>query len=151
MTRAAWKVLYRLLRICRRESAKAAKDFVIFGIGAVMFDPTLPDCIRHVPIEELQTKYKEYLYGWPSDRIDGNAQGTALMNQSPDLQDLYLALATAQGAIENAAKNPKIRHLQKAQAKENMLISPACGTPTVFHFPQTVSPLFNCPPPKAKR
>ena len=117
MTRAAWKVLYRLLRICRRESAKAAKDFVIFGIGAVMFDPTLPDCIRHVPIEELQTKYKEYLYGWPSDRIDGNAQGTALMNQSPDLQDLYLALATAQGAIENAAKESQNPAFAKGAGK----------------------------------
>lgn len=50
MTRDQWKVVWRLLRVSRRESAKAALDTMLHGIGCTYVGP---DGIRHVPAEEL--------------------------------------------------------------------------------------------------
>jgi hypothetical protein len=53
-TRPAWKTWYRLQRIAIRECNKATMDMLLFGTGCVMVDPSLPDLIQHVPLEELR-------------------------------------------------------------------------------------------------
>ena len=54
MTRAAWKVYYRLLRIARHEAYKASIDVMLYGTGFVLISPDLPDLCRHVPLEEIE-------------------------------------------------------------------------------------------------
>ncbi|MDB5405214.1 MAG: hypothetical protein JWL84_126 [Rhodospirillales bacterium] len=53
MSRAAWKIYWRQLRIIRRESAKAMTDCVLFGTGVVECGPDVPDFVRHVPVEKV--------------------------------------------------------------------------------------------------
>lgn len=50
MNRATWKAYYRLLRICRREAAKASIDMMLFGNGFVDTSGSEP---RHIPIEQV--------------------------------------------------------------------------------------------------
>lgn len=51
--REKWKFEYRLMRICRREMNKAMEDVMHFGTGAVLFDKTISDGVRHIPLTEL--------------------------------------------------------------------------------------------------
>ena len=53
MTKKEWKTIHRQVRIVRREIDKAFGDFIVFGSGACEISPTIPDLIRHVPIDEI--------------------------------------------------------------------------------------------------
>ncbi len=55
MNRATWKVCYRLLRIHRREWAKASIDMMLYGTGTVLI--TNDGNIQHVPFEGLAAHY----------------------------------------------------------------------------------------------
>lgn len=48
MNRKQWRKVYRMLRVARRESLKAAMDAMIYGTGVVMMpkDGGDPRCIR---------------------------------------------------------------------------------------------------------
>ena len=48
-SRVIWRAIYRLARISIRESAKAASDAMIYGVGFVHFG----DEPRHVPTGEI--------------------------------------------------------------------------------------------------
>ena len=52
--RRRWKVYYRLLRIARRESWKAAMDMAIYGTGYIHVDPNNPDLCQHIPIQDIR-------------------------------------------------------------------------------------------------
>lgn len=52
MNRATWKWWYRKMRICRRETSKAAVDMLVYGSGFVQMGPDIPDFVRHVPFDE---------------------------------------------------------------------------------------------------
>lgn len=54
MTRDQWKKTWRQLRICRRESNKAAMDTLLFGSGFVKIGPNVPDLIQHIPLENIR-------------------------------------------------------------------------------------------------
>ena len=56
--KAIWKVLYRALRVARREGNKAAMDVLLYGTGAVFFPSDGADP-RHVPIEQIRFKVKD--------------------------------------------------------------------------------------------
>ena len=47
-----WKVYYRMLRICRREHAKAIHDLMLYGTCAVMIPEDGSDPY-HVPFEDI--------------------------------------------------------------------------------------------------
>lgn len=55
LAKPAWKFLYRLMRVGRREAEKASVDCMIFGTGVVVIDENGP---RHVPIEEWRAEVK---------------------------------------------------------------------------------------------
>lgn len=50
--REAWKILYRRLRVARREMAKATNDTLIYGTGGVMFPADVRDPY-HIPLWQL--------------------------------------------------------------------------------------------------
>ena len=50
--REYWRVVYRMIRIARRETLKAAMDTMIYGTGAV-YIPANGDDPRHVPWPEM--------------------------------------------------------------------------------------------------
>ncbi len=51
MNKKEWKKFYRMLRVTRRESAKAVTDMFIFGTGAVIFPHDGGDVKRVHPSE----------------------------------------------------------------------------------------------------
>jgi len=53
MNKVQWKIYYRLIRIARRESLKAATDAMIYGVGAVLVGDGDP---RHIPYPHLLKK-----------------------------------------------------------------------------------------------
>ena len=54
--REHWKRYYRVLRIARRETLKAASDMLVYGTGVVIISSTdhLP---RHIPMKDIAEKY----------------------------------------------------------------------------------------------
>jgi len=50
MSKAQWKVFYRMLRIHRREASKAWADMLVFGNGYLDLSGPEP---RHVPLYEV--------------------------------------------------------------------------------------------------
>lgn len=53
MTKQDWKIVWRQLRIIRRESFKASTDMLLFGVGFTKIGDGVPDGIRYVPFEEV--------------------------------------------------------------------------------------------------
>lgn len=51
MTRAAWKVFYRDLRISRREASKVWLDAAIYGVGFVFASGDGPP--QHISVAEV--------------------------------------------------------------------------------------------------
>ena len=49
--RAAWKAHWRLVRIARREIAKAYNDFLLCGTGFVRVGPDIP--IEYIPLRMI--------------------------------------------------------------------------------------------------
>jgi len=52
-SRKAWKTLYRLLRVGRRETEKAAFDCLIYGSGYIRF-PTDGSDPKHIPRRDIK-------------------------------------------------------------------------------------------------
>lgn len=48
MSREAWKIYYRMLRIHRREQSKAWADMLVFGTGFLRVGPDLLTDVNHV-------------------------------------------------------------------------------------------------------
>lgn len=46
--RAAWKVYWRLRRICLRETRAAELDMLLYGVGFVKVGPDVPDLVMRV-------------------------------------------------------------------------------------------------------
>lgn len=55
MTKGQWKVVWRLIRVGRRESAKATMDTMLYGIGCTYVGH---DGILHVPAAEMLTVFE---------------------------------------------------------------------------------------------
>jgi hypothetical protein len=53
MRKQEWKIVYRKLRIARREAIKAAADMMMYGTGAVMV-PNDGGEVKHIPISDIK-------------------------------------------------------------------------------------------------
>ena len=51
MNKATWKVYYRALRVCRRETGKAYLDALMYGVGYVKVIPGADP--EHVPARTM--------------------------------------------------------------------------------------------------
>lgn len=48
-----WKIYWRQMRIIKRETHKQYMDCVLFGTGFVQVGESVPDGIKHIPLQEV--------------------------------------------------------------------------------------------------
>lgn len=53
LNRAAWRVLWRQMRIINRETMKANVDLMAFGTGVIETGPDIPNFVRHIDLREV--------------------------------------------------------------------------------------------------
>jgi hypothetical protein len=53
MNRATWKMLWRQIRITKREVLKATMDTMVFGTGFCRIGDNVSDLIEHVPVHQI--------------------------------------------------------------------------------------------------
>jgi hypothetical protein len=53
ISRAAWKAIWRQLRIVNRETRMAEADLVLFGTSFIYVGADVPDFIRRVPPQDI--------------------------------------------------------------------------------------------------
>lgn len=59
ISRATWKVIWRQLRIVKRETALANRDMLCFGTGYLQTGPGVPDFIRRVHPSNMEIRMLE--------------------------------------------------------------------------------------------